>query len=310
VATDGNPNIRPKKSVQNKKKNRSLIKKASVDYGQGINPISRLIQIQQAKKEREPLYSLVDMRGVPKRREFVMEVVVGEHKCTGVGPNKKLAKRNAAEAMLVTLGYSRPMPKPQKPAIKTETTQQGNLDKKVTFVDPDQARQFIPGVIVMPRTGVNGQVESAPRTIGPAVIGVPGGGVRFAAPDQTVIPSTPGTAGLRPKQQLQYLAELLGLHVQFTDFPKGPNKLECLSLVSLSTNPPQVCHGTGPTIEASHDNAARVALNVLAQLGIGQVPPIAATAPAAPDSTSPIAAGAGAAPTEAATTPPKPAKTT
>ena len=60
------------------------------DGGQSINPISRLIQIQQvsvaiitfsaiekktkARKEKEPVYSLVAERGMPRRREFVMQV--------------------------------------------------------------------------------------------------------------------------------------------------------------------------------------------------------------------------------------------
>lgn len=48
--------------------------KAEPEYGEDINPISRLIQIQQAKKEREPVYSLLEERGMPRRREFVMEV--------------------------------------------------------------------------------------------------------------------------------------------------------------------------------------------------------------------------------------------
>ncbi len=41
---------------------------------QSINPISRLIQIQQAKKEKEPVYTLVGEKGVPRRREFFIEV--------------------------------------------------------------------------------------------------------------------------------------------------------------------------------------------------------------------------------------------
>lgn len=52
------------------------------EYTDDINPISRLIQIQQAKKEREPEYSLVEERGVPRRREFVMEVLTSFTSCT------------------------------------------------------------------------------------------------------------------------------------------------------------------------------------------------------------------------------------
>lgn len=44
------------------------------EYGQGMNPISRLAQIQQAKKEREPEYTLLMERGLPRRREFVIQV--------------------------------------------------------------------------------------------------------------------------------------------------------------------------------------------------------------------------------------------
>ena len=60
-----------------RKKSKNLIKleqKANPDYGQSINPISRLIQIQQAKKQKEPVYTLIAERGMPRRREFVMEV--------------------------------------------------------------------------------------------------------------------------------------------------------------------------------------------------------------------------------------------
>ena len=39
-----------------------------------MNPISRLAQIQQAKKEKEPEYGLLTERGLPRRREFVIQV--------------------------------------------------------------------------------------------------------------------------------------------------------------------------------------------------------------------------------------------
>lgn len=48
--------------------------KTGPDYGQGMNPISRLAQIQQAKKEKEPEYLLLSERGMPRRREFIMQV--------------------------------------------------------------------------------------------------------------------------------------------------------------------------------------------------------------------------------------------
>lgn len=43
---------------------------------------------------------------------------------------------------------------------------------------------------------------------------------------------------------------------------------EYLSLVSLSTDPPQVCHGNGATIAASRNQAALRALRTLSKLGL------------------------------------------
>ena len=52
--------------------------------------------------------------------------------------------------------------------------------------------------------------------------------------------------GVSPKEQLAYLSQVLGFTVTYTDFPK---KGEYLSLVSLSTTPPQVRPDTLPTGE-------------------------------------------------------------
>jgi len=81
---------------------------------------------------------------------------VGDNTCTGVGPNKRLAKRSAAEQMLQMLGYCLLAPQPSKPAIRsgavdgrsispsssssspTRPTGGGGIaDKRVKFVEPD-----------------------------------------------------------------------------------------------------------------------------------------------------------------------------
>ncbi|CAG2054392.1 unnamed protein product, partial [Timema podura] len=51
------------------------------------------------------------------------------------------------------------------------------------------------------------------------------------------------------------------------------NHSEFLSLVSLSTEPPQVCHGAGSTTDASHDQAALTALRALSEMGLDSVSP-------------------------------------
>lgn len=83
-----------------KKKSRNLIKEKleASNSSDELNPISQLIQIQQARKEKEPVYTVVDERGTARRREFVINVSAGGLTATGAGPNKKLAKKIAAES--------------------------------------------------------------------------------------------------------------------------------------------------------------------------------------------------------------------
>ncbi|XP_042786658.1 double-stranded RNA-binding protein Staufen homolog 1 isoform X6 [Panthera leo] len=123
-----------------KKKTKSIVRlQSSTDYGQGMNPISRLAQIQQAKKEKEPEYMLLTERGLPRRREFVMQVKVGNHTAEGTGTNKKVAKRNAAENMLEILGFKVPQAQPTKPALKSEEktpVKKPGDGRKVTFFEP------------------------------------------------------------------------------------------------------------------------------------------------------------------------------
>ncbi|XP_013771843.1 double-stranded RNA-binding protein Staufen homolog 1-like [Limulus polyphemus] len=162
-------------------------------------------------------------------------------------------------------------------------------------------RQLVPGLLLMPdTTGLSGDVSQGPGYLG-GLNRAPGGplqnqevGNKMAIKTTSAIAkelldsgASPTAEALsksghkpvvcaqtqmtvRPKQQLMYLADVLGFHVHFRDFPKS-NKLEYLSLVSLSTNPPHVSHGAGPTIDASHDQAALSALRSLAELGLDSV---------------------------------------
>ena len=50
---------------------------------------------------------------------FILQVSAAGQSAQGSGPNKKLAKRAAAEALLQLMGYSRPSLQPSKPALKT-----------------------------------------------------------------------------------------------------------------------------------------------------------------------------------------------
>ncbi|XP_028175616.1 maternal effect protein staufen-like [Ostrinia furnacalis] len=110
-----------------------------------------------------------------------------------------------------------------------------------------EVRQPVPGVLLMDYHQRSGQ---PPQPNGVSETSATGGG------------SSPGA-----KDQLMYLAQLLGFTVQFSDFPKR-NHGEYLSLVSLSTEPPVMCHGGGPSTAHSHEQCARAALRALALMGL------------------------------------------
>ncbi|XP_075233577.1 double-stranded RNA-binding protein Staufen isoform X2 [Lycorma delicatula] len=275
-----------RKPNASKKKSRNLIKVTNTNTAQEksepetvideINPISRLIQIQQAKKEREPLYTLKEERGQARRREFLMEVTVGEYSYVGSGPNKKLAKRNAAEGLLQEMGYS--------------STSQTGIRKQMVFVNGDKVngnvggtggRQLVPGLLLMTdsrppngnhnKASPGGNAANLQATAHLVKEYLNGGSVPHTNDMRGSHVNSGSTAhAVRPKEQLLYLAKLLGFKVQFSDFPKG-NHSEYLSLVSLSTEPPQVCHGSGKTTDNSHDQAALTALRALAEMGLDSV---------------------------------------
>jgi dsRNA-specific ribonuclease len=127
-----------KKHRKNKAKNIIKNKKTSPEYGKGsINPISRLMQIQQAKREREPLFELLP-QSKRRQQEFTIQVTIelattttatssgvatpsnNILKCEGKGSTKKIAKQKAAEAMLIKLGYlsRQPTQSVLKPSLK------------------------------------------------------------------------------------------------------------------------------------------------------------------------------------------------
>uniref|UniRef100_A0A914H6U1 DRBM domain-containing protein n=1 Tax=Globodera rostochiensis TaxID=31243 RepID=A0A914H6U1_GLORO len=102
-------------------KRKTIIKDKKMDpnYGSGVNPVSRLIQVMQVRGARDPVFQVIGEHGQNRHKEFTVSVqCMDEELETGTGPNKKLAKRAAAEAMLAKIGYVKPMPQPGKSLLK------------------------------------------------------------------------------------------------------------------------------------------------------------------------------------------------
>ncbi|XP_026866717.2 double-stranded RNA-binding protein Staufen homolog 1 isoform X1 [Electrophorus electricus] len=289
-----------------KKKTKSIIKlQTSPEYGQGINPISRLAQIQQAKKEKEPEYSLVTERGLPRRREFVMQVSVSGQAAEGMGPSKKVAKRNAAEKMLEILGFKVPQPQPPKPALKTDEKpplKKPGDGRKVTFFEPSSVeegglapkeedfrlpflshQQLPAGILPMvpevaqavgASKGSHAKDYGRPNQAKASLTAMIANELLYAGTSSTAEGILKGSKNLaprphgpltRPSEQLSYLATVQGLQVEYKDFPKN-NKNEFVSLINCSSQPPLISHGIGKDVESCHDMAAFNILKLLAEL--------------------------------------------
>lgn len=255
------------------KKRPKTILKTGPDYGQGMNPISRLAQIQQAKKEKEPEYLLLSERGMPRRREFIMQVKVCGEVATGTGPNKKVAKRNAAEAMLLQLGYkASTCPQSptemddkgwngQKTAFNETTT---NTQKGLLHLSPDVYQEM--EASRKQGTPVN---YLTPKLSDPLVVPLSPGHTPYYSPPAVATAAMArellmngsgdgrsgenvglkGKSSVQPSQQLEYLARIQGFQVLYSD---GQNGREFMTYLTLS--PVQMTfHGIGSSIEASHD---------------------------------------------------------
>ncbi|XP_057282169.1 double-stranded RNA-binding protein Staufen homolog 2 isoform X5 [Pezoporus wallicus] len=259
------------------KKRPKTILKTGPEYGQGMNPISRLAQIQQAKKEKEPEYVLLSERGMPRRREFVMQVKVGNDITTGTGPNKKIAKRNAAEAMLLQLGYKASTPlqdQPEKLGENKSWNSQNvgfpeptsNTPKGILHLSPDVYQEMeasrnksAPGTTVsylsskeMSQTSSSffsiSPTTNSTATIARELLMNGTSPTAEAIGLKGISPASPCSA-VQPSKQLEYLARIQGFQVHYSDRQNGKECMTCLTLSPVQ----MTFQGIGSSIEASHD---------------------------------------------------------
>ncbi|KAM6103127.1 double-stranded RNA-binding protein Staufen homolog 2 isoform 5-T7 [Theristicus caerulescens] len=262
------------------KKRPKTILKTGPEYGQGMNPISRLAQIQQAKKEKEPEYVLLSERGMPRRREFVMQVKVGNEITTGTGPNKKIAKRNAAEAMLLQLGYKASTPLQDQPEKLGENKSwngqnvgfpepTSNTPKGILHLSPDVYQEMeasrnksAPGTTVsylsskeMSQTSSSffsiSPTTNSTATIARELLMNGTSPTAEAIGLKGISPASPCSA-VQPSKQLEYLARIQGFQVHYSDRQNGKECMTCLTLSPVQ----MTFQGIGSSIEASHDQGS------------------------------------------------------
>uniref|UniRef100_A0A1B6KRJ9 DRBM domain-containing protein n=1 Tax=Graphocephala atropunctata TaxID=36148 RepID=A0A1B6KRJ9_9HEMI len=253
------------KRKSKKKTSRNLIKSVEklaqeeIDYDYSIpeemNPISKLMQIQQQRHDVEPIFRLVEENSQDLSKRFSIEVTIGELSFVGFGPNKKTAKRKAAEGVLEKLGYS---------AISGKHRLSSSESKKKEFSEENtilKKKSLVPGLNLNSKkfaklddaSPLNDGKTKEPADIDKKI---------SKSKDDTKNKQGRKMSSIRPKTELQKLAQQLGFRFQFSDFPKL-NNTGFVSLVSLTTDPPKVCYGTGATTENSQDRASLSALENL-----------------------------------------------
>lgn len=137
----------------------TLSAETTTDENEVSNPISVLLRIQQAAKQSEPIYTVIEERGQGRRKEFIMEVNCNGLVGRGVGGSKKLAKREAAKSVLVQLGYD---DNGSSDIVATQSAIATDKNRKVTFseakvyresigqsVGGAAGRQLVPGIFIM-----------------------------------------------------------------------------------------------------------------------------------------------------------------
>ncbi|XP_041892060.1 double-stranded RNA-binding protein Staufen homolog 2 isoform X3 [Corvus kubaryi] len=230
-----------------------------------------------------------------KRPKTILKVKVGNDITTGTGPNKKIAKRNAAEAMLLQLGYKASTPlQDQTEKLGENKSWNGqnvgfpeptsNTPKGILHLSPDVYQEMeasrnksAPGTTVSylsskemsqtsssffsisPTTNSTATIarELLMNGTSPTAEAIGLKGISPASPCSTV----------QPSKQLEYLARIQGFQVHYSDRQNGKECMTCLTLSPVQ----MTFQGIGSSIEASHDQAALSALKQFSEQGLDPV---------------------------------------
>lgn len=170
--------------------------------------------------------------------------------------------------------------------LKEKSKTEAEKAKKVQFIEPEapkktakpvqgsSGRQIVPGLLIVSTasegfTTPTKAVTTTAKTLAPETSET---AEKASSPSSTTSnqDSGIGESGVSPKDQLSYLGQLIGFTVSYSDFPKG-NHSEFLSLVTLSTDPPHMSHGSGSNVSESRADAAMKALGVISELGLDNI---------------------------------------
>ncbi|XP_048675759.1 double-stranded RNA-binding protein Staufen homolog 1 isoform X5 [Caretta caretta] len=272
-----------------------------------ISKKNAAIAVLEELKKLPPLPMVEKMKPrIKKKTKSIVKVKVGMHTAEGMGTNKKVAKRNAAENMLELLGFKVPQPQPPKPALKTEEktpVKKPGDGRKVTFFEPgteetsasnkdDEFRmpylshqQLPAGILPMvpevaQAVGANQGHHTkefnraAPNPAKATVTAMIARELLYGgtSPTAETILKNNNSSGHVPHGPLtrpsEQLDYLSGVQGIQVEYKDFPknNKNEFVSLINCSSQPPLISHGIGKDVESCHDMAALNILKLLSEL--------------------------------------------
>ncbi|XP_044841240.1 double-stranded RNA-binding protein Staufen homolog 1 isoform X5 [Mauremys mutica] len=272
-----------------------------------ISKKNAAIAVLEELKKLPPLPMVEKMKPrIKKKTKSIVKVKVGMHTAEGMGTNKKVAKRNAAENMLELLGFKVPQPQPPKPALKTEEktpVKKPGDGRKVTFFEPGTeetsasnkdeefrmpylSHQQLPAGIlpmvpeVAQAVGANQGHHTkefnraAPNPAMATVTAMIARELLYGgtSPTAETILKNNNSSGHVPHGPLtrpsEQLDYLSSVQGIQVEYKDFPknNKNEFVSLINCSSQPPLISHGIGKDVESCHDMAALNILKLLSEL--------------------------------------------
>jgi len=293
-----NCNETPKRTKTKKKKPRNLIKAVVKSYSEEdvednnaysipeeLDPVSKLFQIQQMKHEMLPVFTLLEKTN----KEFSFDVTVNDLTAVGTGPNKKLAKKRAAQAILDKMGYSDTKKKENSFSQKKKDFSEGNKDDKNVVPGINlysNKLHEIPGMKEPPKSVLQNGANNKQKEAFDSKLESKDSPHRKDSQSQSKNKKSdsPQKFDLKPKSHLLTLSQQMAFSFQFSDFPKT-NHSGFISLVSLTTDPPKVCYGVGETSSQAQDKAALSALGSLYKTQLAHISQILQQENSAPQKT-------------------------
>lgn len=226
--------------------------------GDGLsgNPVGELQEMTQKNLWAPPVYEFTSEQGPPHAREFVCTVKLGRVNEQGVGKSKKIAKRNAATAMISMLkqGLANPGAEIEGGAEGEGYDGENNMplsDAHAAYTSLKEGKR------------VQTLTPQASQKISQFYQGLKAKTGNHLAALQVKEAKSLNTPSTNYCQMLQEIAEEQRFEVTYVDIPELSTAGLHQCLVQLSTMPVAVCHGIGQSKDEARALAAHNSLHYL-----------------------------------------------